>query len=79
LGHLEARSPPPTPRSSNVDELNFEVKVLKLQEKIAKLKKKLKSKKGSRSFILKWGRQWLLLVRWEHPSQRGQWKKEEWG
>jgi predicted RNase H-like nuclease (RuvC/YqgF family) len=36
---------PPTPRSSNVDELTTELKVLKLHEKIAKLKKKLKGKK----------------------------------
>jgi hypothetical protein len=34
-----------TPRTSNVDELTSELKVLKIQEKIAKLKKKLKSKK----------------------------------
>jgi membrane protein insertase Oxa1/YidC/SpoIIIJ len=36
---------PPTPRGSNVDELTSMLKVLKLQEKITKLKKKLKSKK----------------------------------
>jgi hypothetical protein len=36
---------PPTPRSSNVDELTSELKVLKLQEKIAMLKMKLKNKK----------------------------------
>jgi hypothetical protein len=36
---------PPTPRGSKVDELTSKLKVLKLQEKIAKLKKMLKSKK----------------------------------
>jgi hypothetical protein len=34
-----------TPTGSKVDQLTSELKVLKLQEKIAKLKKKLKSKK----------------------------------
>jgi hypothetical protein len=38
-------SKPPTLRGSMVDELTSELKVLKLQEKIAKIKKKLKSKK----------------------------------
>jgi hypothetical protein len=36
---------PPSPRGSNADELTAELKVFKLQEKIAKLKRKLKSKK----------------------------------
>jgi hypothetical protein len=39
-------SKPNTPRGSNVDELSSELKMLKLQEKIAKLKKKLKHKKS---------------------------------
>jgi hypothetical protein len=38
-------SKPNTTRGLNVDELTYELKVLKPQEKIAKLKKKLKSKK----------------------------------
>jgi hypothetical protein len=35
---------PPTPKSSNVHELTSELKVLKLQENIVKLTKKLKNK-----------------------------------
>jgi hypothetical protein len=38
-------SKPTTSRALNVDELTSELKVIKLQEKIAKLKKNLKSKK----------------------------------
>jgi hypothetical protein len=38
-------SKPPTPRGLNVDGVITKLKVLKLQEKIAKLKNKLKSKK----------------------------------
>jgi hypothetical protein len=53
-GEGSGKSPPPgvgdtlkssSPRGMKVDELTSELKVLKLQEKITKLKKKLKSKK----------------------------------
>jgi hypothetical protein len=44
---LGERNPlkPPTLRSTNIDKLTSKLKVLKLQEKIAKLKKKLNCKK----------------------------------
>jgi hypothetical protein len=44
LGDRDTSKPPP-PRGLKVDELTSELKVLKLQEKIAKIKKKPKSKK----------------------------------